>query len=440
MKFKALPKQREFLRTPKDVGLDVSCYLGGVGSGKTYSGSMRGFLLSQKYPGSVGLIGAETYPMVRDTTLISYFEHFDAAGYKAGVDYVYNKSDQIIQFKNNSKILIRHFKEPEKLKSLNLDWIEVEEMSQIPESTFKMLLSRLRNKNIDIHRLFGHTNPEENKGWIYNYFVEEKRDNYRLIKAPTHENVFLPKHYIEELRKAYDEDYYNIYVLGQFGDYSKGLVTKGFNENKQIININYLDDIDLYLTCDFNRDPMCWQLCHLVDGKFYYFDEICLEDCTTKRAALAFIERYPQHKAQIIITGDASGAYLRCENESHNYMMMLNIFKEHGYKKVKLHIRDGNPHIEKRVAAWNSKIKNSNNEHCIYISPKCKQLLYNIRNLKYHSGTRKIYEPTIHEISKDSSLKFLGHPFDAASYLVEILYPIQINYSKPNKEGLKNCA
>ena len=47
---------------------------------------------------------------------------------------------QKLVFQNGSEILFRHFDEPNKLKSLNLGFVEIEEMSDIPYDTFKMLL------------------------------------------------------------------------------------------------------------------------------------------------------------------------------------------------------------------------------------------------------------------------------------------------------------
>ena len=56
---------------------------------------------------------------------------------------------------------------------------------------------------------------------------------------------------------------------------------------------------------------------------------------------------------------------------------------------------------------------------------KCEKLLYNIHNLKYKVGTDEVDVPSFAQIKNDNSLKFLEHPFDAASYLVEYYYPIR---------------
>ena len=58
-------------------------------------------------------------------------------------DYLYNKVDKIIKFSNGSEILFSSLEDPEKFKSLNLHWAEIEEASQITDSSFKQLLGNL---------------------------------------------------------------------------------------------------------------------------------------------------------------------------------------------------------------------------------------------------------------------------------------------------------
>ena len=196
MKYKLLKTQKKFLEVPHNEELDVCVYQGGFGSGKTWAGSLLGTLLCLKFPGINGLCGAQTYSLVRDTTLEAYFEHFDNFELQEGNDWQFIKSQQKIVFKNGSNILFRHFDEPNKLKSLNLGFAEIEEMSDIPEATFKMLLGRMRQKKKKNwrdfkYRIFGHTNPQSRRGWIYKNFYENKKQHYRtgIYSRPKRVNV-----------------------------------------------------------------------------------------------------------------------------------------------------------------------------------------------------------------------------------------------------------
>jgi len=444
MKYNLLKTQKEFMEVPHSHNLDVAVYQGGFGSGKTFAGSLLGILLCRKFPGIRGLVGAQTYSLVRDTTMVSYFEHLDNLGYKKGVHYNFSKTEAKLSFTNGSEILFRHFDDDTRLKSLNLGFVEIEEMSDIPESTFKMLLGRLRQPNIPRYRLFGHTNPEFLKGWIYKTFIENPKSNYRFIIAPTTENIYLPDGFVENLKQAYDEEYFKINVLGQFGDYARGLVTKGFSD-ENIKPVSYCPDLPVHISCDFNVDPMCWVLAHKTKDKIYFFDEIVLENTTTALAVEEFFSRYPIKqknidilknwngkeilpcgaiRPEIIINGDASGDNRSVTSEYTNYIIMRNRLTQLGYK-VDFKIKPFNPPIKNRIAAWNSKIKNANGDVGVYISPKCKWLLYNIENLKYKEGSSLLDLPSHYQIKTDRKAKFLGHPFDAASYIVEYYWPVR---------------
>lgn len=429
MLYKLLKAQREFLEIPHDYSLDVAVYQGGYGSGKTFAGSLLGILLALKFPGIRGLVGAQTYTLVRDTTLQTYFEHLDNFGFTEGKDYDWSSSLQKLTFKNDSEILFRHFDEPNKLKSLNLGFVEIEEMSDIPYDTFKMLLGRMRQKvkkswKDFTYRIFGHTNPETCRGWVYKTFKENKSPNYRLISAPTTQNIYLPKGFCDELKKVYDEQYYNIFVLAQNGEYNNGLVIKDFS-NENIKEITYQPEMDLHISCDFNVDPMCWVFAHKTDDKVFYFDEIAMENTTTAKACDEFYRRYPNHKGKIIVNGDASGDNRSCTSEYTNYVIINKKLLQFGYD-VEIQIKAFNPPIKNRIMAFNSKVRSANGEVCLFVDKKCEKLLYNIYNLKYKEGSSKIDIPTYQQIKQSKELKFLSHPMDAASYLVDFYWPITL--------------
>lgn len=427
--YKLLKAQREFLEIPHDYSLDVAVYQGGYGSGKTFAGSLLGILLALKFPGIRGLVGAQTYTLVRDTTLQTYFEHLDNFGFTEGKDYDWSSSLQKLTFKNGSEILFRHFDEPNKLKSLNLGFVEIEEMSDIPYDTFKMLLGRMRQKvkkswKDFTYRIFGHTNPETCRGWVYKTFKENKSPNYRLISAPTTQNIYLPKGFCDELKKVYDEQYYNIFVLAQNGEYNNGLVIKDFSD-ENIKEITYQPEMDLHISCDFNVDPMCWVFAHKTDDKVFYFDEIAMENTTTAKACDEFYRRYPNHKGKIIVNGDASGDNRSCTSEYTNYVIINKKLLQFGYD-VEIQIKAFNPPIKNRLMAFNSKVRSANGEVCLFVDKKCEKLLYNIYNLKYKEGSSKIDIPTYQQIKQSKELKFLSHPMDAASYLVDFYWPITL--------------
>jgi PBSX family phage terminase large subunit len=441
--YQLLPAQQQLIHTDgQAILLDVCVYQGGFGSGKTWAGSLLGILLAQQYPGIVGMAVAKTYPLLRDTTLQCYFEHFEAMGMQQGKDYIWRASEHKLIFPKwgRSQILFRHLASPEKIKSLSLGWIHVEEMSQIMEADFLMLLSRLRQSNVPRYRLFGTTNPQPNKGWIFKYFTAPKENNnptiqYRRVLAPTTQNTYLSAAYVDNMKQQFDPDYYRMNVLGQDGDYTAGLVCKTFSDSN-IEDTPYHPDLKLYLSCDFNVDPMCWVLAHRYNNEYHYIDELCLENTTTVQAAEEFYNRYRDHQASIIITGDASGQN-RSSHADHalstNYTLLRNQLSRFGFRQVDIDVRPRNPSILSRVESWNAMVCNGEGHRRVKINPKCKWLIENCNNLKYIAGTSMIWEPTSRQIETDNKLKFVKHIWDAASYLIERYNPITLEIPKEQR-------
>ena len=428
-----LPAQREFWEIPHNYPIDIALYQGGYGSGKTFSGSLLGLTLALKYPKIRGMVGAQTYSLVRDTTLQSYLEHLDNLGLK----YNYSKTEQVLSLPNGSEILFRHFEDPERLKSLNLGFIEVEEMSDIEYSSFLILLSRLRQPKRPEwgedfkYRLFGHTNPQASRGWIYDVFVKHPQNGYRRILAPSTQNKYLPDGYLDLLKGMYNEEYYRIMVLGEDSDNFSGLVTIGFNKEEQVkAGLQIKKELPIHITCDFNVDPMCWYIAQHYDGNIYYLHELTLSGVTTDSATEVLCELLRDYKNnQIIINGDASGNFNTTKGT--DYIFMKNAFARNGFVNIKLQILRNNPQIEYRVNCWNNKIRGVDGKPHIFIHPQCDKLIYNLENLEVKAGTSKPKLPTSKQIEKDERLKYLGHPFDAASYLVAMYYPIKtVHYNE----------
>jgi hypothetical protein len=167
-------------------------------------------------------------------------------------------------------------------------------------------------------------------------------------------------------------------------------------------------------------------LAHIANGKVFYIDEFVLENTSTEGTIKAFLAKYPAHKGDIVINGDASGDNRSTQSERSNYVIIRNALKAHyPDKKIRFDLRPYNPPIKNRIAAFNAKVCNYKGERGLFVDKRCKRLLYNINNLKYKIGSEIVDVPSYTQIKNDNSLKFLEHPFDAASYLVEYYFPIK---------------
>src|SRR5260370_1501567 len=94
-------------------------FSGPIGSGKSQALCQEAIRLSYVNPGRTGLIGAPTYPMLRDATQAALIEILE----RSRIPYELNRSDNfLLMLDTRSKILFRAVEEFERLRRSNLAW------------------------------------------------------------------------------------------------------------------------------------------------------------------------------------------------------------------------------------------------------------------------------------------------------------------------------
>lgn len=198
-----------------------------------------------------------------------------------------------------------------------------------------------------------------------------------------------------------------------------GLVFSEFSEANISHDAVYHPSRIIYVGSDFNVDPMAWTLSHFINGKLYFFDEIYLRNVNTTSTLKYLHQKYPDHAAGWIFTGDATSASRKTSASVSDYLQIVNsqLFKD---KMVKF--PRSNPPVADRVAAANAALCNANNERRLFVNPSCQYL---IRDFKYRA-----YEASSNRILDAPDI---GHISDAATYVTWQLIPLTIhsNLSTP---------
>jgi PBSX family phage terminase large subunit len=440
-----LPKQWEVFRPSPGVDADYRLYQGGVGSGKTFLGALKGLSVCHDHPGCTWLVVSDTYARLAISTLECYQELLC----QSNIRYSYNKSDKILRIPQwGSRVIFKGMDDPTALRSVTGNGGHIEEASLLSEASYLAFLQRLRQGLGGVIEVLLTTNPQPIKGWLWKHFVDRAgvealqnrkgditRIGRRRVIARTADNPHLPEAFIAGLKSSYDARLYNIMVNGEDGDLGAGLVCSSWSDANVDDAIVYRPELPIYLTCDFNVDPMCWLLAHRVNNEYHYFDELCQENTTTIKAAEAFYRHYPDHTGRIIITGDASGQNRGTKAESAldtDYTILRARLSSLGYRQLDLDLPTQNPLIDNRISCWNGLVCNSQGVRRVKVNPKCKWLIWNCENLRYWEGTRDIRLPTRAEIQKDDThtMKYTEHPFAAASYLTYRYDPLPIQVDR----------
>jgi phage terminase large subunit-like protein len=170
-----------------------SFYVGGIGAGKTFAGALRAILRSALHPGSLGVIGAPTYPMLRDTTQRTFFELLPA-----WLLARFSQTQQHLWLSNGSEILFRSLDEPNRLRGLNLAWFWLDEAPLCGYYAWEVLKGRLRQRGYEPFAWATGT-PKGRDGFARDFELAPK-PGHALFRASTRVNAHnLPPGYIEDL-------------------------------------------------------------------------------------------------------------------------------------------------------------------------------------------------------------------------------------------------
>ena len=211
LRFRLKPKQRAFIGSTAPF----SFYVGGIGAGKTHAGSARSIIRALSQPGSLGLIGAPTYTMLRDTTQRTFFSLLPREAIKS-----YNRNEQHLVLKNGAEILFRSLDQPDRARGLNLAWFWLDEAPLCGYYSWQVLKGRLRQKGYDPAAWA--TGTPHGKDGYWRDFEGRPQPGHQLYRASTLENASnLPPGYVESL--GYEGSFYEQEVMGLFTAF-EGLV------------------------------------------------------------------------------------------------------------------------------------------------------------------------------------------------------------------------
>jgi PBSX family phage terminase large subunit len=183
------PAQWAFVQTEARF----SFYVGGVGAGKTFAGAARAILRMIEDPGSLGLIGAPTYPMLRDATQRTLFELLPRALIRR-----YRRAEERLLLRNGSEVLFRSLDAPDRARGVNLAWFWLDEAPYCGYYAWEVLKGRLRQAGHPTSAWATGT-PRGRDGFARDFELHPAPD-HALFRASTWANAHhLPPDYIASL-------------------------------------------------------------------------------------------------------------------------------------------------------------------------------------------------------------------------------------------------
>ncbi len=380
-----LPSQQRF----HDSTARFKGFSGPVGSGKSVALCQEAIRLSYLNPGRTGLIGAPTYPMLRDATQVSFFEICE----ENGLPYRLNKGTNVVMMEDTaSRILFRSLDEYERLRGTNLAWFGVDETTYTTEESWMRLEGRLRDPEAERLCGFGVWTPN-GFDWLYRRFRADRIEGYELIEAEPYENRHLldkvPDFY-DRLKASYDERFFEQEVLGKYVNLATGQVYYAFDRRANTGQFEIDPHRPLIWSWDFNLNPMASVICQERDERTVVLDEIYLETSSTPEVCREFLARHGEHRSGIEVYGDASGEHGHTVTGQSDFQIIREFFRQRTELQGKVNVRNANPAVRDRVNVVNSRLRNAENQFRLLIDAKCRELVKDLEQVCYKAGTSQI--------------------------------------------------
>ncbi len=372
----------DFLNAPEHEVL----YSGAWGSGKT-RGLCYKLLQHAVIPGNfVGLCRKEL-KWLKSTTLRTLLEE---DGSEPPVlprgTYTHNRSESRIHLHGGGTIYYFGFDDPNRVASLNLGAVAIDEGIQLEELEYTMLLSRVRNAAAHRLQVFTATNPGPRSHFLYERFNidHETPADRRVIRTKSTDNTYLPKVYLKMLEKMKGQ-YYKRYVLGEWGDF-EGLIYGGWDEREFVKEPEGERACRVYAGVDEGfANPFAVVVAkHFENGDVHIVDEVYESGLIQRehiQRCVALQKRW--NPEEWFVDPSSPGLITALNNEGVCAIGADNA------------ILPGITAVQDLIATGN-----------LYISPRCKNLLKERGSYQWREG-------------KDEPVKENDHAIDALRYLVQ---------------------
>ena len=200
---------------------------GGSGSAKSHSICQRLIYLMSTERDKRLVIMRKTLPSLKITTYQMIRDLLTAYM----IPFHLNKSDMTIELGDRNIIWFKSIDDPEKVKSLNLDYAYLEEANEFAWDDYNIIKLRLRRG--EHNQMYMSFNPVSAFSWLKTELYDKPTDQIAFHHSTYRDNPFLPHSYIDELEalKSQDINYYNVYTLGEWGVLSNIIYSNYVIEN-----------------------------------------------------------------------------------------------------------------------------------------------------------------------------------------------------------------
>ena len=203
-----------FLKDTKTIR--TVCLWGGAGSGKSQSivQELTDRFFEEK--GIIILTIRKTAPSLRDTTFKMTIDELDSRGLVEGVDYRLNQTTMTIYHESNIW-MFRGLDKEAKKKSLNVNYVYIEEATELTKQEYTQLQLRIRKVTPGVsNQMLMSFNPTDPDHWTKLNILDSVSPQIRSLHSTWRDNPFLAQDYLDFLASIEDSQMFQIYSEGNY--------------------------------------------------------------------------------------------------------------------------------------------------------------------------------------------------------------------------------
>lgn len=369
--------QSEFLFSPAThAGL-----VAGFGGGKSKIATIKTVSHLKRFPTTGAAYYLPTYSLVKDIAFPNFLEHLA----ELGIPHELNETAKVMKTPLGD-IKFRSLEDPSKIVGFEVGYSIVDEADIPPTDKMRDAMVKIVGRNrkplIDRNGII-HTNcldfvsTPEGFGFMYEFFVKNKKANRHLIQAKSRDNTFLPPSFFETLEEMYTAEQLAAYLDGQFVNLKSGNVYHHFDRVLNATDRTARPGEMLHIGMDFNVTNMNAVLFADEGQKVYAVDEfVGLYD--TAAMIDAILTKYPGRR--LAVYPDASG-----QNKSTNSGLSdTDLLKKAGFI---VRVNSKNPFVKDRVNAMNQSFRDNKGARYQFVNPNtCPEYASALEQIGYKNG------------------------------------------------------
>ena len=359
----------------------ATALIGGIGSGKSYTGAVWACDRAIKYPRARGVITANSFSQLSQATLTTLAEV--CMQYNIPLDPIRETPEETALAIANRRpahcllgpdrayvyVLTAAAFEGKKQtnRGLQARWGWFDECAYSSEDAYNTLNGRIgRGPGKPMIGQICLTTTPRGFNWLYYRLADPSRSDawkktFWYTSCPTWENQeHLGDEYVDSLKGDFDGELGQQELGGEFLNTNIGLIFKYFNRNNHSLTgedaqiLQHRPDERLHICLDFNATPcvaVMFQVrmdeCH-VFKEFYVLDSDIYELSEMVRDWLVEVKQIQE----IWLHGDASGKNRSATSKLSAWDIVWNTLKEAGIE-MKRKFPDANPPVSNRIDSFN---------------------------------------------------------------------------------------